>query len=454
MSQAEKKKFIRTLIKLKQQEEFLAKSVETFEMGMKVEANVIEDFSQTRKQSSIDRTSMTDAIYRLGSIIYNDFQTAKLMVGQVYEGNKIDPEELKSKLLCLSKKVKEFNSTSQLEILLDEQKELEEALLDFRMNIRQYEKPYSGMETPLSRRIPRNTKRLETIDYDEIADFDSLVVKTGHTQHWKQQDHLFFLKIRKKAQNVPAMVVAIRNKCPDLTAEEIINHEAWYKIYVDLREKQRNTVKEWRKNKELEKREKTRLLKNYNESSDKKSHHEANVNDSKINESSTSSDEKRKLISKLKTEKENSRLKNQSEDIRSWNERQFLQRNMEIKAALDEYTNKRMQGKLGGEQSKNKNDKIVKNPAMRKSFRERDSNYLSKRKIFNLKNEKDDKVEINMATARSRSNSTLLKPTKIWEERCRQKLTPGVIPKAVCYIKNLPRLSTCNWKNQESIISL
>lgn len=32
-----------------------------------------------------------------------------------------------------------------------------------------------------------------------------------------------------------------------------MNHEAWYKVYIDLREKQRLAVKEWRKRKETEK---------------------------------------------------------------------------------------------------------------------------------------------------------------------------------------------------------
>lgn len=62
-----------------------------------------------------------------------------------------------------------------------------------------------------------------------------------------------FLKMRKKCSSVPALVAAIRVKCPDLTAEAIVNHEAWYKIYLSLREKQRSSVREWRKRKEMEK---------------------------------------------------------------------------------------------------------------------------------------------------------------------------------------------------------
>lgn len=59
--------------------------------------------------------------------------------------------------------------------------------------------------------------------------------------------------MRKKCSNIPALVADIRVKCPDLTAETIVNHEAWYKVYLRLREKQRSSVKEWRKRKEMEK---------------------------------------------------------------------------------------------------------------------------------------------------------------------------------------------------------
>lgn len=59
--------------------------------------------------------------------------------------------------------------------------------------------------------------------------------------------------MRKKCRNIPALVAAIRVKCPDLTVETIVNHEAWYKVYLTLREQQRSSVREWRKRKEMEK---------------------------------------------------------------------------------------------------------------------------------------------------------------------------------------------------------
>lgn len=59
--------------------------------------------------------------------------------------------------------------------------------------------------------------------------------------------------MRKKCNSIAALVAALQIKCPDLTAETIVNHEAWYKVYLNLREKQRSSIKEWRKQKEMEK---------------------------------------------------------------------------------------------------------------------------------------------------------------------------------------------------------
>lgn len=80
----------------------------------------------------------------------------------------------------------------------------------------------------------------------------------GHTDNWSNEDHLLFLKLRQKCSNIPALVAAIQVKCPDLTAKTIVNHEAWYKVYLDLREKQRSTVRDWRKRKEMERTKENR----------------------------------------------------------------------------------------------------------------------------------------------------------------------------------------------------
>ncbi|KMQ98478.1 coiled-coil domain-containing protein 112 [Lasius niger] len=79
------------------------------------------------------------------------------------------------------------------------------------------------------------------------------IQKLGYTDNWSDEDHLLFLKMRKKCRSIATLVTAVQVKCPDLTVETIVNHEAWYKVYLNLREKQKSSIKEWRKQKEVEK---------------------------------------------------------------------------------------------------------------------------------------------------------------------------------------------------------
>lgn len=148
----------------------------------------------------------------------------------------------------------------------------------------------------------------------------------GHTENWSDEDHLLFVRLRKKCSNIPALIAAIQAKCPDLTAEIIVNHEAWYKIYLNLREKQRWAVREWRKQKEMEK------LKNHEDETDvedliqtstKKSSNFAkklliHVDDkceTKISKTNTvdNADQKKKLINRWKAEREKKRLMNEEQ---------------------------------------------------------------------------------------------------------------------------------------------
>lgn len=148
---------------------------------------------------------------------------------------------------------------------------------------------------------------------------------TGHTDNWSDEDHLFFLKMRKKCSNIPALVAAIRVKCLDLTAETIVNHEAWYKIYLRLREKQRSSVREWRKRKEMEKMKmKNREDETEVETLEEISRERRNSNITedlstclmdkckgritKIDKSVDINNQKKELIRQWKTERENKRL--------------------------------------------------------------------------------------------------------------------------------------------------
>ncbi|RLU24815.1 hypothetical protein DMN91_002905 [Ooceraea biroi] len=169
----------------------------------------------------------------------------------------VDTNAYKQRLMRLSQKIRDFKESCQLQTLSQEQTALESDLREFESNLHKYESATGSVGKPTSA-ASSSMENKRRHDYKEIQDFHALIAKTGHTNNWSDEDHLLFLKMRTKCDNIPALVAAVQTKCLDLTAETIVNHEAWYKVYLDLREKQRSTIREWRKQKETEKIKKAR----------------------------------------------------------------------------------------------------------------------------------------------------------------------------------------------------
>ena len=161
------------------------------------------------------------------------------------------------------------------------------------------------------------------------------------------------------------MVAAIRKKCPDLSVERIVNHQAWYKIYLDLREKQRYEIKEWRRKKEFKKRFKIKRRskdeKNYTggdvEEKIKNINNEEFVPENVGETTSLNAVEstkakvtsnKKQLLDRWRTDKENTKAleseeaKLRVESRRAWKERRRLTRANEIKAAVVAYREQKM----------------------------------------------------------------------------------------------------------------
>lgn len=183
----------------------------------------------------------------------------------------------------------------------------------------------------------------------------------------------------------------IQKKCPDLTAETIVNHEAWYKHYQDLRERQKMAVKEWRQQKELEK--KTNIDEigkeiDFHEEKDfqneiveektikvfkktRSSHSETNSSASSKN----NNNEKKELIKKWKIEKENKRfmdeeqMKMQMKLKKEREENRRKKRQEKIQESLEEYKKKKSMENTLKEMNKVNKEKCKYNATLIRAFR-------------------------------------------------------------------------------------
>lgn len=197
--------------------------------------------------------------------------------------------------------------------------------------------------------------------------------------------------MRKKCKSIPTLVTMIQKKCPDLTAETIVNHEAWYKHYQDLRERQKMAVKEWRQQKELEK--KTNIDEigkeiDFHEEEDfqneiveektikvfkktRSSHSETNSSASSKN----NNNEKKELIKKWKIEKENKRfmdeeqMKMQMKLKKEREENRRKKRQEKIQESLEEYKKKKSMENTLKEMNKVNKEKCKYNATLIRAFR-------------------------------------------------------------------------------------
>lgn len=204
---------------------------------------------------------------------------------------------------------------------------------------------------------------------------------------------MFFLKMRKKCENVPTLVAAIQKKCPDLSVETIVNHEAWYKQYTDLREKQKAAVKEWRQKKALEKKknidETDEEIEDHYEDEDflyevpeekaidtlKKIKSFTREGRSTNSSASSNKSQKKELIKKWRMEKENKRfmdeeqIKMQMKLKKEVEENRRKKRREKIQVALDEYKRKKCLENVLKEMEERSKEKRVYDTTLIKAFR-------------------------------------------------------------------------------------
>ena len=182
-------------------------------------------------------------------------------------------------------------------------------------------------------------------------------------------------------------MTAIQNKCPDLSAKCIVNHEAWYKFYLKLREQQKKAVKEWREQKEFE-----RIIRTQKDESDIQTVENITKNSGKIKEKLTMDDDakeekfviencepkkKRELIKKWREEKENKCLMDKEQAKQGKQRSQILENRKKVRAqrlkdAVIEYKKRKALEADAFSKSipvKNGKENIFKSVQLIKSFR-------------------------------------------------------------------------------------
>ncbi|KZC07973.1 hypothetical protein WN55_09036 [Dufourea novaeangliae] len=445
VSSAERDLYLKPLLKLKQQEDIIERGLATAIENMKIEPNFLQDIVQDYRDLSCKRQTFLKGIYKNMEDIASDLEFAKYATQNPEEIKKLDVNTYKLKLFKLSQKMQDLKKSCSIrDTLAQEQTLLDSELRDFEPQLQKCEMLRKDALISSQTRVDN---RKENQDYKDAQDFHALVAKTGHMENWTLEDHLFFLKMRKKCENVPALVAAIQRKCPDLSVETIVNHEAWYKLYQTLREKQRIAVEEWRKKKELNKLKSTEetdetitndIVEEDTPAEDGEDNNVVISKTSKIfktaatrssNSAESNKSEKKELIKKWRMEKENKdkmdeeQLKIRMKLKREIEENQRRKRKEKVQQALEQYKQKKALECASRGSSAHSKEKCTYDCTLIKAFRRQDTEYTKRRKERILRSQRSNKIEMPTTKVsdclKIRDFSTLLNSTTVWREKCK-----------------------------------
>ncbi|CAK9811773.1 hypothetical protein ANTPLA_LOCUS7158 [Anthophora plagiata] len=475
VTSAERHLYIKPLMKLKQQENILMKGLISAIENMKIDSNLLQDIVHEHRELSLKREAFVNSIHNSMTDITSEMDSVKRIANNPEELQRLDVNKYKLKLIKLKQKMQDFEESCPIQTLTQEKDDLETELHEFAPDLKKFENVQKNVTilSPTCRTKIDNKK--EKVEYHDVDDFHALVAATGHTENWSMEDHLFFLKMRKKFENIPALVTSIQQKCPDLSAEAIINHETWYKHYHTLRERQKLAVKEWREQKESEKKKSFEETDKERENCEKKDRPIKIVEETKVDilkkpkasraksrstncSANSEKSEKKELIKKWKIEKENKRsmdeeqVKMQMKLKKEIEENRKKKRREKIQEALDKYKEKKSLENTLREENEHSREKCKYDVTLLKAFRKQDEEFTQKRKDLISRKKKRSKSETvdvkRVELLQSRDHTTLFDTTKVWREKCRSEDFTRHFNEFQ-YIKDIPR--TCvRWRNEES----
>eukprot|EP00795_Rhopilema_esculentum_P005900 gene5900-11235_t len=141
------------------------------------------------------------------------------------------------------------------EDMMNEEKQLSLDLESFEKKIQSWSTSSGGLPIQPKNKQKDDKKNLSVPP--EVKAFQNFLFQTGgHQGGWDEYDHQTFLKLKKKYKVFEEFVNNAESEIPTRSKEDIIQHNAWYKEYIILRENKRTAIAEWKNMKESEKQEK------------------------------------------------------------------------------------------------------------------------------------------------------------------------------------------------------
>ncbi|KAL1509880.1 hypothetical protein ABEB36_004551 [Hypothenemus hampei] len=408
-----------------------------------IEIDLWETYENFEKKRGAEEKLMLENIQQIGKLLRN--KVSLVTEKKFHEIN--DFAAFKEEMISIQENIIQLkvSSKSNLKTLTNLEEDLNDELeMYFNVKLPEW---CENINIPNTELVLSRTKIKHVNHCEEIQRFfDFLHQSGGHENGWRKEDHLLFLKMRKKHKDINDLAKNLHDTLPDLTIEEIKSHEEWYKIYCKLELEKKKAISQWRQNKNERKCTKSLVVDNKDEDCRKE------VDVKKL----------RKKLLEWKCEKEEKQLFDQEIEKQKTMERIEKERmkklkQMEIRKIVNEWR----QSKTVLEQSEKLLQKSLDEMEKRrrqanankliKQFRSLDELHILKLKKIHKKVYQEPQcknVKTGSVPAVTRDPKRLLKPTIQWAQRVRANREPA--HSAPLLLTLMPKLAVPDWRKNVS----
>uniref|UniRef100_H2YGT9 Coiled-coil domain-containing protein 112 n=1 Tax=Ciona savignyi TaxID=51511 RepID=H2YGT9_CIOSA len=145
------------------------------------------------------------------------------------------------------------NQRTMFQQLVEEEETLQQEIEVLEKRIQQSKQASMPSSSGSSKFLKRSTPGIASSSLPpEIAAYEKFIAVNGVQGGWDDYDHGLFIKIRNKHKGKSSFIAAAVNGIPGRRSSDVTAHEEWYKMFLELKEKKKCVIANWKMEKEKE----------------------------------------------------------------------------------------------------------------------------------------------------------------------------------------------------------
>ncbi|XP_066994915.2 coiled-coil domain-containing protein 112 [Anabrus simplex] len=458
--------FVSGAMRLKVQQDFLDKSQAVVISSMKtVDRQFVKEFEELYTDLERKRLQHLEKLHQSLMLIMPSLRELKVAVSNDDQLKSLDVDRYRQDLLELENKISTSKDSNEKEILKlafqenalwDHVETVAQKIDEWSIPVKVSSfRPHSQSWSRPGSSYMGNARSVEVMDFQNFLNSSG-----GYTGGWDEDDHLLFLRLRRKYTDRNEFLGALQQEMPDKKFEDILNHEEWLISFDILKARQKKAIEEWRA-----RRSKTKTSQVLD---DEDLFLLERVKPSCANKSKTFLDkdsvDKKQKVEDWKKQKEEQKdleevrkLEEKKKSLSDWEKRKAKQEMQ--KTQVERYKAEKFNHEqaLRVQKQQLEMEEMEKRAALAnkalKAFREQDQEFINRMKNRRARrlSEQEDRLQLPLPKPKivaERDPNRLLKLTRVWQERL-QKLNEEVSPsfgKPVLHLRNIPHLGVPKWR--------